>query len=179
MAEADVQLARANKQTDWSLEVAYQKRGPAFSNMISVGISIPLQWDQKNRQDRELAAKLAAAEQARVEREDALRIRIAEARTMLHEWENGHERLDRYRRELIPLALERIQAALAAYRGGKSGLTDVLAARRNALEVRLQALQIEADTARWWAQLNFLMPEDAAAVTTTARSAMHAKKELQ
>lgn len=180
VAEADVQLARANKQTDWSVEVAFQKRGPAFSNMISVGISIPLQWDQKNRQDRELAAKLAAAEQARVEREDALRIRIAEARTMLHEWENGRERLGRYQRELIPLARERIQAALAAYRGGKTGLTDVLAARRNALEVRLQALQIEADTARWWAQLNFLMPEDAAApVTAAARYPTHATKELQ
>jgi hypothetical protein len=38
-------------------------------------------------------------------------------------------------------------------------LTDALAARRGEIDVRLQALQLEADTARLWAQLNFLFPE--------------------
>jgi outer membrane protein TolC len=147
--------------------------------MISFGVSIPLQWDQKNRQGRELAAKLAAAEQIRAQREDALRARTAEARAMLHEWENGRERLARYARELIPLAQDRTRAAIAAYRGGKASLSDALAARRNEIEVRLQALQIEADTARWWAQLNFLIPEDAAArITTAARTPHSATKEL-
>ncbi len=179
VATADAQLAHANKQSDWSVEVAYQQRGSAYSNMISFGVSIPLQWDQKNRQGRELAAKLAAAERIRAQREDALRARTAEARAMLHEWENGRERLGRYARELIPLAQDRTRAAIAAYRGGKTSLSDALAARRNEIEVRLQALQIEADTARWWAQLNFLIPEDAAArVTTAARTPRNATKEL-
>src|SRR6185295_5243789 len=91
MAESEVQLARANKKSDWSVELAYQERGPAFSNMISIGVSIPLQWDQKNRQDRELGAKLALAERAKALREDMLRAHTAEVRTMLNEWENGHE----------------------------------------------------------------------------------------
>jgi hypothetical protein len=47
-------LAEANKKPDWSVEVAFQQRGSAYSNMVSVGISLPFQWDQKNRQDREL-----------------------------------------------------------------------------------------------------------------------------
>ncbi len=157
VADADAQLAKANKKSDWSLEVAYQERGSAFSNMISFGVSIPLQWDQKNRQDRELAAKLATVEQVRAEQEDVLRARMAEARTMLNEWENGRERLGRYERELIPLAQDRTQAALAAYRGGKSDLAAVLTARRNEIDVRTQAVQLAMDTARVWAQLNFLM----------------------
>lgn len=171
VAETDAQLAKANKQSDWSLEVAYQERGPAFSNMISFGISIPLQWDQKNRQDRELTAKLAIAEQARAEQEEVLRARIAEGRTMLNEWENGRERLGRYQRELVPLAMERTQAALAAYRGGKGDLAAVLAARRNEIEVRTQTVQLEMETARVWAQINYLLPDQLVALTSDAGTA--------
>ena len=159
LAESDVQLAKANKQSDWSVELAYGARGPAYSDLFSVGVSIPLQWDQKNRQDRELAAKLAMADQAKALEEDALRAHVAEVRMMLNEWENGRERLGRYERELIPLAKDRTQAVLAAYRGGKADLTAVLGARRNEIEVRMQAVQLEMDTARVWAQLKFLIPD--------------------
>jgi outer membrane protein TolC len=160
VAETDAQLAKANKQSDWSVEVSYQERGPAFSNMFSVGVAIPLQWDSKNRQDREVASKLALADRAKAKQEDALRIHVAEVRQMYNEWESGNERIARYQRELVPLARERTQAALAAYRGGKGDLSAVLAARRNEIEVRTQALQLEMDTARAWAQLTFLIPDE-------------------
>ena len=159
MAETEAQIAKANKQADWSLELAYQQRGPAFSNMVSVGVSIPLQWDQKNRQNRDLASKLALTERAKAQQEELVRAHIAEIRAMLNAWENGHERIARYQRELVPLAQDRTQAALAAYRGAKGDLNSVLAARRNEIEVRTQTLQIEMDTARIWAQLNFLVPD--------------------
>jgi outer membrane protein TolC len=160
IAEAEARLAQADKKADWSVEVAYQQRGPAYANMLSVGLSVPLQWDQQHRQNRELAARLAMVEQARAERDEALRARVAEVRTLLGDWESGRERLARYRRDLLPLASEQTEAVLAAYRGGKSSLADVLGARRNELEVRLQSLQLEADTARLWAQLNFLFPSN-------------------
>ena len=160
IASTEAKLAQANKKSDWSLEVAYQQRGPSFSNMVSIGVSIPLQWDQKNRQDRELASKLAMAEQAKAQREEALRAHIGEVRAMVTEWQNGRERLVRYERELVPLAKERTQAALTAYVGGKSNLTDLLLARRNEIDVRMQAVQLEMETARQWAQLNFLFPDN-------------------
>ncbi len=175
IAQAEAQLAQANKKPDWSVEVAYQQRGPAYSNMISVGVSIPLQWDQKNRQDRELSSKLAMVEQAKAEREEMLRAHISETRTMINEWENNRERIARYQRELIPLANERTAAAIAAYRGGKSTLADVLAGRRNEIDVRIQALQLEAETARLWAQLNFLFPDEG----VNAHSAMMMNRDTK
>ena len=75
---------------------------------------------------------------------------------MLEEWENGRERLALYADSLLPLARERTGAAVAAYRGGKGTLADVLAARRNELDVRRDALMLERETARLWAQLSFL-----------------------
>lgn len=158
IAQADANLAQANQRADWSVEVAFQQRGSAYSNMVSIGISVPLQWDRRNRQDRELAAKLALIEQAKAEREEVLRGHAAEVRAQLAEWRSGKERLARYNHEALPLASERSQVALAAYRGGKAPLAEVLAARRNEAETRTQALQLELDTARLWAQLNFLTP---------------------
>ncbi len=159
LAAAEVRVAQANTKADWSVALMYNQRGSAYSNMISVNFSVPLQWDQKNRQDREVAAKLAMLDQARAEREDMLRAHIAEVRAMLVEWESGRERGARYARELLPLASERTQAALAAYRGGKASLADVLLSHRSEIDVRLQALQLDMDTARLWAQLNFLAPD--------------------
>jgi outer membrane protein TolC len=161
VAEAEARIAQANKKSDWTVELAYQRRGSSYSDMISIGVSIPWQWDQKNRQDRELSSKLAMVEQARAARDEVLRTHIAETRAMINEWENGRERQARYQRELIPLASERIEATIAAYRGGKTGLSDVLAARRNEIDMRIQALQLAAETARLWAQINFLFPADA------------------
>src|SRR6266849_5802271 len=117
VAAAEVRMAQTNKKADWSIALMYSQRGPAFSNMVSVNVSVPLQWDQKNRQDREVAAKLAMLDQARAEREDMLRAHVAETRAMINEWQNDRERSDRYGRELLPLTSERTQATLAAYRG--------------------------------------------------------------
>ncbi|MFC6522524.1 TolC family protein [Undibacterium arcticum] len=162
IAETEAQLARANKKSDWSMELAFQQRGPAFSNMVSLGVSIPLQWDQKNRQDRELSSKLALVEQAKAERDEMLRSHVAETRAMIDEWQSDRERHARYERELLPLANDRTQAVIAAYRGAKASLADVLAARRNEIDVRIQALQLATDTDRLWAKINFLFPTDEA-----------------
>lgn len=168
IAETEARLARANRKADWSIEVAYQKRGSAFSDMVSVGVSVPLQFNRKLRQDRELAASIGQAAQARGEREEALRAHVAELRILLNEWENTRERHARNERELVPLATSGAEAAMAAYRGGKASLAEVLRAGRSKLDARLQSLQLEADAARLWAQLNFLLPHDELATAPAA-----------
>ncbi|MGQ0580033.1 MAG: TolC family protein [Betaproteobacteria bacterium] len=179
IASTEARIAQAEKKADWSLEVLYSQRGPSYSDMVSVGVSIPLQWDQKKRQDRELASRLAMVEQAKSGREEALRAHIAEVRAMTVEWESGRERLARYERQLTPLARERTRAALTAYQGGKANLTDLLLARRNEIEVRMQQVQLEAEIARLWAQLNFLLPDSAATAPASvpARSPAIPSKE--
>jgi len=94
---------------------------------------------------------------------------------MIAEWENDRERSARYQRELLPLASERTQAVIGAYRGAKASLVDVLLARRNEIDVRMQLLQLEMDTARLWAQLNFLYPDE----DTMAHASASHNKELR
>src|SRR2546422_1731315 len=159
IAATEARIAQAARTPDWTVELAYQQRGPEFSNMVSVGVSVPLPWDRANRQDREIASKLAMAEQARAQREEMLRAHVGEVRAMLDEWQNKRERLTRYERDLAPLARERSRAALAGYQGGKASIGDLLMARRNESDVRMQAVQLEMEAARLWAKLNFLLPD--------------------
>lgn len=158
MAEAEMQLANAAKQPDWSLEVAYAQRGPAFSNMLSIGVRVDLPIFQSRRQDPTIASKAALVEQVRAQAEDARRAHGAEIESMLADWEAAKLRVQRYAADLLPLAHERTEVALAAYRGGKSDLTPVLDARKGEIEARINHLQAQVDLARAWANLNFLLP---------------------
>ena len=158
MALADAELAQANRKPDVSVELMVSQRGSAYSNMVSVNLSVPLQWDPKNRQDREVSAKLARVEQVRAEREEATRAHVAEARAMLQEWRSDRERLTRFDASLLPLAAERTRAALAAYRGGSGPLAAVLEARRSEIDTHMDRVRLEMDAARLWAALNHLMP---------------------
>jgi len=163
IASAEVDIARTNKQADWSLALMYSQRGPSYSNMVSVNVSIPLQWDQRNRQDRDLAAKLALVDKTSAQRDEVLRAHTAEVEVMMQEWQSNRERLTRYGDTLIPFATQRTQAALTNYRGGGGTLGVVLDARRNEIDTRIERVKLALETARLWAQLNFLIPSDHAA----------------
>ena len=166
VAQAEVDIAQSNKTADWTVELMLSQRGPSFPNMVSLNVSVPLQWDQANRQDREVAAKLAQLEQMRAQREEATREHLAEARAWLQQWHSNQERLAHYDKTLLPLAGERTRAALAAYRGGGGPLPGVLEARRMEIETRMDRLRLEMETAGLWAQLESLVPTDTQASAT-------------
>jgi len=163
IARAEAEIARTQKRSDWTIEVMYSQRGPEFSNMMSLNVSKPLQWRERNRQDRELAARLAMAEQMRAEREEETREHIADARALLQAWQADRARLGRYTGSLIPLATERTVAATTAYRGGRGTLTAVLDARVAEIDARIEALELEMEIAALWAEINYLIPADYAA----------------
>lgn len=178
LAQSEVELARANRRPDWTVELMYSERGAGFSNMASLEFSLPLQINRADRQDRELAAKLAEASKAKAEREEMLRTHVAEIDAMIDEWDSARQRRERYAKEIIPLATDRTTMTNAAYRGGKAKLADVLAARRNEVDVRFQALQIEARAARLWAELRFIAPGHADTTVTALRDSDLAPSRL-
>jgi len=155
LAAADV--ARAEKRADWSVSVMYSRRGAQFSNMFSVGVSVPLQWNQGNRQDRELAATLARAEMARDERLELEREHRADTQHWLDSWRSELERLDHYDQRLVPLAAQRTAATLAAYRGNTGSLRQVVEARMAEVGTRIDRLKVEMGAAGLWVELESLV----------------------
>jgi outer membrane protein TolC len=158
-AETEVRQAQADTRSDWTVEATYSQRGSAYSNMVSIGVSIPLQLDRANRQDREVAAKVASLAEARARLEDALAAHEAEVRVLLNDWTAGKERVARLAADLLPAARQRAEAAATSYRTGKGDLASLLSARREEIDARMQALSLEMETARLWAQLNYLTAE--------------------
>lgn len=160
LARADLALAASAKKLDWSVELLYGQRAPAFDNMITLMVSVDLPWEAEKRQDRDAAAKRLLAEQALAQAEEARRILEAELQGTYADWQTAGVRVERFEKLLLPLARERIAAALAAYRGGRGELAAVLEARRAETETRLAAVQAQLERARAWAKLNFVLPRE-------------------
>jgi outer membrane protein, heavy metal efflux system len=158
-AQAEAEVARQELKPDWSAEIMFSQRGSGFSNMVSIGVSVPLQWDRPQRQQRELAARLARVNELQAEREELTRERALQVQRWQQAWRAGLERLAFLDAQRQPLSTQRVDAALAAYRGGREGLGTVLQARRDALNLALERLALERETAGLWAQLEYLIPD--------------------
>ena len=158
LARAEVALASNSRKPDWSVELSYGQRGPAFDNMITLMVSVDLPWEAEKRQDRDIAAKQRLADQASAQAEEARRIHEAELNGIYADWQTAGVRFERFEKLLLPLARERVAAALATYRGGRGELATVLEARRAETETQIGFLQTQLERARAWAKLNFLLP---------------------
>jgi outer membrane protein TolC len=160
LLDTESELARAGRLPDWSLEVSYGIRGSDRPDMVTVMVRMDLPWSPGTRQDREHAAKLRERDATKEMREDARRMREAEVRQTIAEWNAMHEQAKRIVDELMPLARSRTEASLASYRGGMGSLAMVLEARRGELEAELALLNAEQAAARSWAWLANLVPGD-------------------
>lgn len=171
-AEADAELARQDRQSDWSAELMFSHRRPRYDNMVSLAVSVPIQWDRSQRQDRVLAARLARVDEMQAEREERAREALAEAERWLAAWRAGLEQVALIESERLPWARQRVELAQAAYRGGNTRLSDVLAARRMALALEMERVEVHLSTARLWTRLEYLLPDvstpDAAPLAPTA-----------
>ncbi|KVK86416.1 transporter [Burkholderia ubonensis] len=155
VAEADTAVANSERSPNWTWEVAYQQRGGAYSNMVSVGVTIPLPLNRKNRQNRDVAEKAELATKARLMYEDALRQVQADIRAQSATLASGRERIAILSQSLLPAADQRVQLANAAYRAGTGTLADTFAAQRTQLEAQLQVLDLKREVSQTWAQLEY------------------------
>jgi outer membrane protein TolC len=159
-ANAEVDMARAEKKPDWTVEFDFSQRGPRYSNMISVDVRVPLPLFASHRQDPLIASKRAAADQIEAERADALRMHTADLRKLLSTWRSAVERTQRYEKELLPLADDRAEAALAAYRGGHGELQGTLSAFDNAIGQRVAYTELLNTLGQAWASLHYSFPRE-------------------
>ncbi|SAL43703.1 outer membrane efflux protein [Caballeronia sordidicola] len=155
VADADTAVAQSNRNPNWTWEVAYQQRGGQFSNMVSVGVSIPIPLNRRDRQDRDTAEKAELGTKARLMYEDAQRQVNADIRNLAATLASGRERVDNLSTALLPAANQRLQLSTAAYRAGTGSLADTFAARRAMLDARLQVLDLQRDVSLTWAQLEY------------------------
>jgi len=157
-ARLDIDLAKAERRPDWSAEFAFAKRGPDYSDMVSLEFRIGLPVNARNRQDPVVASKSAELRQIEADREAEVRMHLTELHERLTDWEVLGEQVELYNGELLPLSRERSRAALAAYRAGRGDLGPALAAIEQEAEARIEYASLLDQRGRAWAFLRFLVP---------------------
>jgi outer membrane protein TolC len=142
-----VHEAEASKRPDWSVELAYQRRGPTFGDMVSVQFRFDLPIFSGQRQDPRIAAKRAERDTLDAERAALLEQHEQELSSDWADLERLDKALERNRSVLQPLAHEKIELAMAAYSSGKATLSEVIAARREWFELQLKEAAIAGERA--------------------------------
>lgn len=160
LAKQVAAVANTNRKPNWTWEVAYGQR-TGYSDMVSVGVSIPLPVAPGERQERETAAKLALADKAEADLAEATRAAGAEYQTLSSDARRLRERIERYRAGVVAPAEQRTAVATAAYRSNQASLVTLFEARHAEVEVQRKLLTLQRDLARAQVQLAFkpLSPE--------------------
>ena len=159
MAQADVDEARAMRQGDWGWEVAYANRARAFGDMVSFQLTFELPVSKATRQEPVIASRQKEVERLQAERDDALRRVRADVDAQVVELQRLERALQRQQGQTLPLAQERAQVTLASYQTGRADLGAVLAARKNAIEAQLRALDLQSQVSAQQARLSHLIAE--------------------
>ncbi|MDB6092169.1 MAG: hypothetical protein JWN85_4953 [Gammaproteobacteria bacterium] len=155
MAQAEVHEAEATKRPDWGVEVAYGRRGAAFSDMVSLQFTLDLPVFTRTRQDPQIAAKRQDLARVEAQREAMLRDHTQELDAELAEYEVTTRQLARLRDVHLSLAQQKVDYQFASYRAGKADLAAVLNARRELIEARLRQIEVEGKRAATVAKLYF------------------------
>lgn len=155
-AKTDVDLARAAKRPDWSAEISYAKRGPDFSDMVSLEFRVDLPLFPKNRQNPMIAGKLATLRAEEAELDSEVRMHTAEVRAAAAQWRLGRERLQNYSKDILPFAHDRSRAALAAYASGRGDLRGAVDALTEEIDAQLEEAELRGSIARAWVFLHLL-----------------------
>jgi len=152
---AEISEATAAKQPDWALELAYQKRGPDFGDMVMVQVSFDLPFFVSARQEPMIAAKHAERVALAAEQETRLREQAAMLDSEWAEYRQLQQTQTRIDQVQMPLATEKIALTLAAWRAGKGALTEVIAARGDRIETQLNLIRVTGARQQMAASLHY------------------------
>lgn len=159
MADAEAREMDAEQRGDWAWEVAYQRRGPQYGDMVSFQISMDLPWQKERRQKPIADAKRIDAARVEAERQATLRLHQEELDGWLAEGQALQAQRDRLAGPGSSLAAERVALALSGYEAGRGDLASVLAARREAVETQLRLTDLDAQLAALNVRLATLIAE--------------------
>jgi outer membrane protein, heavy metal efflux system len=162
MAQAEVHEAEASKRPGWGVELDYGRRGPAFSDMISLQFTLDLPLFPETRQDPQIQVKRQALARVEAERDAMFRDHTQELEADLAEYDVTTRQLTRLREVHLPLAKQKVDYQFASYRSGKGDLTAVLAARRELIDLRLKEIELEGKRAEDAAKLYYFYGPGAA-----------------
>jgi outer membrane protein TolC len=116
-ASRAVEVARQDRKPDITWSVMFEAR-PKFGNMVTGQVSIPLEVNQRNRQNRKIAEAQLRADAAALRAEDTRRDLIQQYATARADFEGADAELVRIDREAVPALESAFNTAEARFETG-------------------------------------------------------------
>ena len=154
--QADVARAQRRPNVSWSAMVGFR---PSYGEMASVQISIPLQINRGNLQDRKVDEAEARANAALLRAEDTKRDLAGQYSQALADYRSADARMSELSGRAIPSLEASFKLAQARYQGGQGSLDLPLTIVRRYVETNIQMVEQEGAKARAAADLIYLAGE--------------------
>lgn len=155
-AQRQVDVARADRKPDISWSVNYGFR-PSFGDFVSAQVSIPLQFNRRNLQDRKVAEAQARADAAALRAQDARRDLEEQYQSALADYQAAAAQLDVLTKSAIPSLEAAFKTAEARYAGTQGSLELPLSIVRRYVETNISVVEQEGKRARAAAGITYLM----------------------
>jgi len=154
--QTDVAASRRRPNLSWSIMVGFR---PDYGEMASAQVSIPLQINRSNLQNRQIAEAEARANAAALRAEDKRRDLDGQYRRALADYRSADARIGEIGGRAIPSLEASFKAAEARYSGGQGTLDLPLTIVRRYVETNIQLVEQQAAKARAAADLIYLAGE--------------------
>ena len=154
-AQRQVDVARAERNSNISWSVSYGLR-PKFGDLVTAQVTIPLQVNRANRQNRRIAEAAARADAARLRAADTQRELSGAYGAALAQYKSADAQLSILTGQAIPSLEASFKAAEARYGAGQGTLDMPLTIIERYVETTVQAVEERARRARAAAELIYL-----------------------
>lgn len=160
--DAGVDLAHERSKPRWAIDVGYSYRegnlpsGLPRSDFISVGVTVDLPFFRKRSVDSSLSAALSERSAAKSDRERAQRKLHGQLVSEYANWSDLNRRLALYDEQILAQTDTNAEVALHAYQNDRGDFADVMRARIDDLNARIDRVRLQVEQAKSFAMLSNL-----------------------
>ena len=160
-----IDLAKQSYKPAWMFELGYGFRDGTNSNgsdradFATAMVSFDIPLFTKDKQDRLVAANRQIFQASMDAREENLRQLQSDFDQTKANWDRLADRLQRYKKTIVPQSRENAKAALYAYQSRRGDFTSLMRARITELETGLKHIRLQVNYRQAQARLLYLAGE--------------------
>lgn len=160
VSEKAIHLAKQQYEPQWGVNASYGYRedipsGDSRADLFSVGVTFDLPLFTENKQDKHVAASIAESEAVKTEKLLLMKKMISSIEKEMRQLMRLSQRQAIYQEQLLIQTHEQAEASLTAYTNDDGDFAEVVRARITELNTRISASQIDVDTLKTVARINY------------------------
>ncbi|MBT1452078.1 TolC family protein [Glaciecola sp. XM2] len=159
-SKSAVELAQQNYKPQFGVNASYAYRadepsGRSRADFFSVGLSFELPLFTQGAQDQVVAAAISESEGLKTEKHLAVRNMLSELKTVFAQYQGLQRRKALFNDSILVQMREQAEAALNAYENDDGDFAEVMRARIDDLNARIDMLAIETNLLKTQVQMQY------------------------